>query len=286
MEVLFQDNHRDFLQKAGAFLDRAEVEHNLILSLSGDAEAKAGRGEKYLLRTAVLMDEGDVVCAALQTPPHNLILSKAAELNIDMLVEEIAKAGFTFPGVVGPSDVASIFFSKWGEVSGQGVWESMDQIIYSLSSVTPPLFKPEGKFRLAEKKEAPLLAEWVVAFTAEAVLKTEKLSPEKARAKVDAHIQNGQMAVWDVGGKPVSVCSARYAKNISRVGGVYTPPDMRGKGYASALVAAFSQYQLDQGKKTCCLYADARNPVSNSIYRKIGYEFVSRSSHYVFKAAA
>lgn len=62
---------------------------------------------------------------------------------------------------------------------------------------------------------------------------------------------------------------------------VYTPVEERGHGYAKAVVAHLSEMQLKAGKKMCCLYADARNPVSNSIYRKIGYEFVGRSSLYI-----
>jgi predicted GNAT family acetyltransferase len=55
------------------------------------------------------------------------------------------------------------------------------------------------------------------------------------------------------------------------VNGVYTPNHYRGKDYASSVVAELSRMLLERGNKFCCLFADAKNPISCSIYRKIGY---------------
>jgi predicted GNAT family acetyltransferase len=52
---------------------------------------------------------------------------------------------------------------------------------------------------------------------------------------------------------------------------VYTPPEHRRRGYATAVVARLSQEILDEGKQFCSLYTDLSNATSNSIYRKIGY---------------
>jgi predicted GNAT family acetyltransferase len=60
--------------------------------------------------------------------------------------------------------------------------------------------------------------------------------------------------------------------NGIRVISVYTPPHLRGRGYASACVAALSQRLLDQGRKFCFLFTDLANPTSNHIYQEIGYE--------------
>ena len=60
-----------------------------------------------------------------------------------------------------------------------------------------------------------------------------------------------------------------------RIGPVYTPPPDRGQGYASALVAAVSQAQLDAGRRFCFLYTDLANPTSNRIYQAIGYRPVT-----------
>ena len=63
---------------------------------------------------------------------------------------------------------------------------------------------------------------------------------------------------------------------------VYTPPEWRGRGYATAAVATLSSELLGEGYAMCVLYTDLANPTSNRIYRRIGYEAVCDSLHLRF----
>jgi predicted GNAT family acetyltransferase len=56
-----------------------------------------------------------------------------------------------------------------------------------------------------------------------------------------------------------------------RVGPVYTPPDVRGHGYASAATVAVSQAALEAGLREVVLYTDLANPTSNALYQRLGY---------------
>ncbi len=285
MTVSFQDNPRDFLARCSTYLSQNEAEHNLILTLCYHAEQQLKRGEKTDIRFAELSNDDDIVLIAAQTPPNNLVLSRASLPEIDKLAETLAEKGYKFPGVVGPSDVASAFSNRWTQLTGQQSVEYMDQLIYMLKKVTMPDEVP-GKLRPARTDEAPLIAEWVAAFSREALPKAEQKHGGEERKKAEETIKAGRVFVWDVNGKPVAQAGLSGTDSVARISMVYTPAEERGKGYASAAVAHLSQMQLDAGKKMCCLYAAARNPVSNSIYRKIGYEFVGRSSLYVFEKKA
>jgi predicted GNAT family acetyltransferase len=64
---------------------------------------------------------------------------------------------------------------------------------------------------------------------------------------------------------------------------VYTPPGLRGRGYASALVAAVSQAQLDAGRTFVFLFTDLANPTANHIYQAIGYERVRDIDAWLFE---
>lgn len=89
---------------------------------------------------------------------------------------------------------------------------------------------------------------------------------------------------WQIDNIIVSMAGlAGSTPNGIRIGWVYTPPDFRGKGYASALVTSISQEQLDKGKKFCFLHTDQDNVTSNAIYQRIGYKKVSESTHYIFE---
>jgi predicted GNAT family acetyltransferase len=70
--------------------------------------------------------------------------------------------------------------------------------------------------------------------------------------------------------------------NGVRIGPVYTPPGERGRGYATNLVATQSQWLLNHGLRFCFLYTDLSNPISNSIYERIGYRQVAESAEYSF----
>ena len=59
-----------------------------------------------------------------------------------------------------------------------------------------------------------------------------------------------------------------------RIGMVYTPPQFRGRGYASNCVAALTRRLLDSGRSFCFLFTDLANPTSNKIYQAIGYRHV------------
>jgi predicted GNAT family acetyltransferase len=91
---------------------------------------------------------------------------------------------------------------------------------------------------------------------------------------------------WDVDGELVSLAGVTGpTPNGIRVGPVYTPPEHRGRGYASALVAQVSQAQLDNGRRFVFLFTDAANATANRIYQAIGYELAGDIDEYVYEAA-
>lgn len=275
IEVLHQQAPDDFLKKCGAFLAENAAEHNLLLSM-----CQRAREKKTQIQFSSLIDGEGPIVAAAQMPKRNLVLSRAREGDIEPLAQNLAQQGASFPGIVGPSDVAANFANAWSALTGAKSVEYMDQIIYSLTKVVMPP-KIDGEFRLAKPEEKKTAARWLAAFAKDALPKTEHMAEDEALEKAGELIAEKRLYVWTVGGRPVAQAAAVGTPEVARIHLVYTPPEARGMGYASAVVAHLSQKMLDEGKKMCCLYADARNPVSNSIYRKIGYEFVGRSSLYV-----
>jgi predicted GNAT family acetyltransferase len=90
--------------------------------------------------------------------------------------------------------------------------------------------------------------------------------------------------LWADGGGVVSASGwGGPTPNGIRIGPVYTPPALRGRGYATALVAELSQTLLDQGRRFCFLFTDLANPTSNAIYERIGYVRVCESGMIVFE---
>jgi predicted GNAT family acetyltransferase len=101
-----------------------------------------------------------------------------------------------------------------------------------------------------------------------------------------SRVASGGIFVWVDGGVPVSMASLQGAtRHGIRVSFVYTPPELRRRGYAAACVAAVSERALASGRRFCTLYSDLANPTSNSIYQRIGYRRIGESVIVTFDAA-
>ena len=62
-------------------------------------------------------------------------------------------------------------------------------------------------------------------------------------------------------------------RDAGLIGGVYTLPEVRGKGYAAACTAALSLDVQRDGKLPCLFY---ENPVAGRVYRRLGFEEVGQ----------
>ena len=95
----------------------------------------------------------------------------------------------------------------------------------------------------------------------------------RARRAVRRRPCGGDRLARPLGGRGRTVSLAGHAgetPNGARVGPVYTPPELRGRGYASALTASLTERLLER-RRFCFLFTDLANPTSNSIYQRIGY---------------
>jgi predicted GNAT family acetyltransferase len=117
------------------------------------------------------------------------------------------------------------------------------------------------------------------------VTETMRVNASQTHA-VRERVSYGGITVWEAAGEPVAIAGAtRQVAGMGRIGPVYTPPEFRGRGYGSAATAAASQGLLAAGAEDVLLYTDLANPVSNSIYQRIGYRAVEDRVVLEFTAA-
>jgi predicted GNAT family acetyltransferase len=152
--------------------------------------------------------------------------------------------------------------------------------------VIPPRPAPGGA-RIARESDRATIVDWFQAFVAEALPPgRDPASRESAEETATYWIGGGGLWVWIDGGLVAMAGASGRTPNGIRVGAVFTPPEKRRRGYASSLVAALSQAQLDAGRRFCFLYTDLANRTSNRIYQDIGYEPVCDVDEYRFEGAA
>lgn len=251
----------EFLSRGRGFLARHEAEHGLMLGVAGATPTPSP--DAYL---ALVLNDDTPVAAAMRLD-WRLILSRADAPNaIALLAADSASP--LLGTVLGPSPSVEEFTSHlvgWRTVMTQGIYEC--RAVTALPGVA-------GARREATPDDRDLLAQWLRAFIAEAL--HEHVSEADALARMDGHIAAGHLHVWEVGDSIVSL-SAAVGPTIQgiRINHVYTPPESRGRGYASALVASLTHSLLNGGYRFTFLHTDLGNPISNRIYQRIGYRQVA-----------
>ncbi len=272
----------DFLGAAGDFLAAREAEHCLLFGISSTI---ASHPEVYPdPRFWTVHEEGRVVAAALRTPPHNLLLSQVDEPRwLTALIADVL-ASEELPGVLGPTTAARALADAWSTRTGRTPACVMQERIFRLDRVIAPRPAP-GHCREVEERDRALLTAWWSAFHAEALPGVP--APGDSAEVADRMLRRvGRVAyLWEDAGEVVALAGAAgpTPRGI-RIGPVYTPPDRRGRGYASNLVAEVSRRQLAAGRSFCFLFTDLANPTSNHIYQTIGYAPVVDVDQYRFPA--
>jgi uncharacterized protein len=283
MDVHRYDAADEFLDHAGEFLSAREAEHNLILGLSARLRHEPlVYGERPYL--AVVADGGEVVAAALRTPPHNLVLSEIDDREaLEPLAGDVRQVFESLPGVVGPKAHVEEFATAWKAATGAQGHRALAQRIFRAETVEQP-DGVAGRMRPYEDADRELAIRWTDEFVAEA-LPVSSPQPESSAGFVEQRQNDpdGGFGFWD-DGEAVSMAGfGGPTPNGIRVGPVYTPPELRGRGYASALTAALTQELLDGGRRFCFLFTDLANPTSNRIYQRIGYRPVTDVDQWSFE---
>jgi RimJ/RimL family protein N-acetyltransferase len=181
-----------------------------------------------------------------------------------------------YPGVVG-SDERAVWFAGAARDEGIAFDTAIPQRINVLRH--PPRFpNSEGRARSVTAEDAPLLMEWAAAFHRETVPYDPPPTPQGV-AKAAA---SGRYMFWIVRDQPVSMAAvARRLKNTIAIAPVYTPPHLRGRGYAGSVTSAVVERAFAEGKTAVCLYTDMRNPFSNRCYARIGFVPYCDAWHYL-----
>jgi uncharacterized protein len=285
MEVRHLDDPAAWLDVVAPLLLEDEARHNIHFGL---ATMLTTQPEVYPERHLwVVTDAGRPVGAALQTPPYNVLLAQPVASGVTQaLVEAILASGLRVPGVTAALPESGAFASAWRERTGERARRVMSQGIYALREVND-VPDADGGPRSASIDDLDLILAWGDDFIDE-VVPHEAGDPATRHRRIESAFASDERGfwLWERDGVPVSMTGfSRSTPNGSRIGPVYTPPELRGRGYATSLVARVTRDQLARGCRLCFLYTDLANPTSNAIYVRIGYELVCDSEELAFERA-
>ncbi len=225
------------------------------------------------------------VGAAMRADAYNLFCTRQPDGAVRECAEVLHWFGEVLPGVTAEQRAAETFAARWCELNGV---DAELQIAHHAHVLDGPgaLVAPQavqGRASLAQLDDVDLLADWLHAFHAEAIPSDPEEDPlALARRRVEA----GEIWLWSAGtdAHPVAMaaCGA-IVHDTARIGPVFTPPDERGHGYAAAVTSAAATGAFEAGAARVMLYADQSNPVSNGVYRRIGFRHDHDAVDYGFR---
>ena len=245
-----------------------EARHTVMLGVIDQLVRNPGRyAESYLW---AVEHGGVAAAAALRTPPYHAVVAQPRSPEaLEALAQAVLRDSPDLPGCNGARPEADDFAAAWVRLAGGRAIERMRLRLHRLETLEDVREGP-GAMRAATPADRDLLIGWMQAFAEETGVQGG--ADELARG-VDANIRLPLgMVVWEDGGRVVSLAGSRSTSpGVARVGPVYTPPDVRARGYATRLTWELTRALLERGEHTIVLFTDQANPTSNSIYRRIGY---------------
>lgn len=276
-------NINTYLEETLEYLQQNESLNNLMLGICNRMRNTPDFYSDVYMATVKENDE--LVLAALMTVPQKLVIfsnKNDCDKAIDFLVKDLLSENIYIPGVIGPKELAKRTCEIWSKYAECKVKLDMNMRVYELREVNKKVIG-EGTLRLATGKDIDLAAHWMYEFIIETGVDTPT-SIEECCAAINNRIENKTLFLLEHEGKVVSMAGkSRPTENGGTVSLVYTPKELRGKGYATSCVGLLSQKLLDEGYKFCSLFTDLSNTTSNSIYMKIGYKSVGDFDAYIIE---
>ena len=269
VDVVELDDPNEADAQAHEFLVKEPSHHNLALSILAQSCEHRLAGRFWIARA-----DGDVTGFAMQSPPGmRVVLALADEGSVHALADAVDDV----PGVQGDAAGAAAFAGRYALRNHVAVTDADAGRLFELTQVEPVRPTP-GSARLATAADHGLVTEWVVAFGAAT---SDPAAARRTADEVAYFISLGSFWMWDDGGPACVVGVKPRAEGVARIGPVYTPPERRGAGYATACVAHASRVLVDDGLR-CVLYTQLSNPTANAIYHAIGYRPIGEVISYGF----
>lgn len=197
------------------------------------------------------------------------------------LFDEARKSNPSVDGFTGNVEQVDACLKICGFEPSSDIWAmNCEDILMSVetsNSILPELISsmPTLQAVLPTSEHEPLLREWLIEFSKEALGQNEpNMSQIKQRISGYTNGANARPKAWllfDSEGNPVSLAGISCrAEGIIQVGPVYTPKEFRSKGYARQLIARLLLNEHQQAwSSKAVLFAD--DPFAIRCYEAVGF---------------
>lgn len=264
-----------------ALLERFLLRHadaSMFLRSNARAAGLADTGATFSATWVAEVAEGELVAVAAHCWNGVLVL-QAPRGPERVSREAVARSRRRVSGICGPWEQVVAARSELGLAEARASLvdrEDLFALDLDLLQVPPALAEGRVSCRLAAPSDLPLLLPWRVAYCVE----TLGQSPSEellaaSRKDLEDLLSSGNAFVLLDGAETVSFSgfNARIPDSV-QVGGVFTPPALRGRGYARSAVAGSLRLAREEGAARAILFTGVDNRPARRAYEALGFSVV------------
>lgn len=209
----------------------------------------------------------------------NLVLQAPLELLETLCRTAVSASQRPIQGIIGPKQQAQTALDSLGITPAQ-IQIDEPEFLYSLRladlRVPPPLKNGDWHGRLINPDDFDLLTRWRVGYALETLGETD--TPQlwqNIREGLERTAAQGSSWILEDRGQPVATSSfnTRIAEMV-QVGGVWTPPELRSRGYGRGVVATSLLDALEDGAQSAILFTGETNYPAQKAYTALGFRHI------------
>jgi ribosomal protein S18 acetylase RimI-like enzyme len=270
-----------------AFLERS-LESSLFLIGNVERAGLEYHGQPY--QGTYVAHRADGVITAVAGHAWNGVMMLQGDLGLEQAARRALElSGRPLNGLVGPLDIARRARLALG-ASERPTAADEPENLYALTLaelVVPPLLSRAG-IELRRPTAAELdgvLTEFRINYHVEALgAEAGPALAQQAREEVRGLARDERAWLLLDHGRPVAFTGFNTrTRGVAQVGGVWTPPELRGRGYARAAVAGSLLAERAAGTTRSVLFTGRANSAAIRAYRALGFETIGEFALVLFR---
>ena len=232
-------------------------------------------GERFQAHYFGAFQGSELVAVAAHN--QNGVLFLQAPVQVDAVaLGAVAASARPVTGFIGPGDDVRQARAALG-MNGAATRKDGEEGLYALelSELVVPVALANGALvcRAPRPEDTATLYEWRVAYDVEVLGGADTpAARENAAGFIDWQIADGSAHVATDKGALVAYCGFNSrVPDMVQLGGVYTPPALRGRGYARAAIASKLLVERERGVTRAVLFTDDDDPKAVGCYAALGF---------------
>lgn len=207
--------------------------------------------------------------------------------NIECLMDGIISLNVDLKQVVGNKNYSNRISEMYCKKTKKSITEISKTYTLSLQEIKQEHVLEDNERLVKLNPEHPSMSKMaqVVKDIHTDIYGEEECSDEDAEKIANIYLKKGLYILTDINEEHVFCHAVTVRRQVHgcAIGAVISPKEYRGKGYGKKCIYALSKKLLEEGNKFIVLHVAENNQAAQTVYGKIGFEFVEEVERILFK---